>query len=73
VAMGEFHANPPTAVRHPGHRMGRRLPLVEVTDERDALGLWRLAEEIHQVERPASWLLVRRWGWLELVKSGVHK
>ena len=54
VAMGKLQPDDPAAVRHPRHRMGRGLPLVEVANERDALGLRRAAEEIHQVERPVA-------------------
>ena len=51
VAMGKLHPNNPAAIRHPRHRMGRRLPPVKVTNEKDILGLRRPAEEVHQVQR----------------------
>lgn len=53
VAVGQLEPDDPAAVGHPCHRMGRGLPPVEVTDERDSLGLRRPAEEIYKVERSA--------------------
>src|ERR1022692_2521264 len=47
VAMGKLHPNDPTAIRHPRHRMGRRLPPVKVTNQENTLSLRGAAEEVH--------------------------
>ena len=60
VAMGKLQPNDPAAVRHPRHRMGGGLPLVEVANESNTLGLRRAAEEIDQVEWSVDGLPARR-------------
>src|ERR1019366_904442 len=63
VAMGKFHPDDPAAVRHPRHRMGRRLPPVKVAYEKDTLRLRRTAEEIYQVEGAVRRVPAGRRGW----------
>jgi hypothetical protein len=46
VSVVEVHREEPPAVRHLLHRMRGRVPLIEVGDETDGLGLWCVADEV---------------------------
>src|ERR1051326_2547298 len=51
MTMLEFNSQQPGAIGHLFHRIGLRVPLVEIADETDGLGLWRVADEIDCSER----------------------
>jgi len=71
MSMVEFQAGHPATVGHPVHGSGE-IPPIEIADEADVFGPWRVAEEIRVMARPFCGIARQRHGRAGFTGRGVH-